>query len=77
MLGQRFPSHFQQQPLVFLLALSGHESLLRICEFRLSFLSWHVSLLLPDHCIIQLFGLGSQFILGSNVGSLRSLQFLG
>jgi hypothetical protein len=52
MLGQGLPSRFQQQPLVFLLALSSREFLLHVCEFRLSLFPQHVSLMLPDHHVI-------------------------
>jgi hypothetical protein len=55
---------FQQQSLVFLLTLSNIESLLRIYKPGLSLLPRLVSLLLPDHGIIQIFGFGSQVIMG-------------
>jgi hypothetical protein len=63
--------------LVLLLAFSGREFLLSIYEFLLSSLLQHVSLLLLDHHVIQLFGLGSQFILGNSIGSFRGIQCLG
>jgi hypothetical protein len=70
-------SYFQQQPLVFLLALSNSESLLRICKLCLSLLPQLVSILLPDHDIIQIFQLGREVVLDSSIGSIGSLQCLG